>query len=135
MTIPAIIDEVTPEWLSEVLDTAVSSVEVVDAHSGTTGRARIAVRGAGLPDTLFVKLQPFDADQRAFLEMIGLGVSEATFYAAVGDGLPVRSAKVWHAAHDGADGAFVMVLEDLEASGCRICTRTTTTCSAWPNRS
>ena len=68
-----------------------------------------------------MKLQPFDEEQRAFLDMIGLGVSEAKFYAAVGHQLPVRSPRPWHAAHDEADGSFVMVLEDLEASGCRFC--------------
>ncbi len=120
MTIPTSVDEVTPAWLSEVLDADISAVEVLDAHSGTTGRARIGITtSAELPPTLFVKLQPFDDEQRAFLAMIGLGVSEAKLYAAVGNALPVRSPKVWHAAHDEADDSFVMVLEDLEAAGCR----------------
>jgi hypothetical protein len=109
--------------VSEVLDTAVSSVAVVDSHSGTTGRAKIRVEGTDLPDTLFVKLQPFDDEQRSFLQIIGLGVSEATFYAAVGDELPVRAPKVWHASHQQDEGSFVMVLEDLDAAGCRIATQ------------
>lgn len=121
MTIPTTTEDLTADWLSSALGADVRSVSVLDAHSGTTGRAKVAVDGDGLPDTLFVKLQPFDDEQRAFLQMIGLGVSEATFYAAVGDDLPVRSPKVWHAAHDEADGSFVMVLEDLEAAGCHIC--------------
>ena len=118
MTIPATTADLTAAWLSGALGTDVRSVSVLDAHSGTTGRAKIAVEGDGLPDTLFVKLQPFDEEQRSFLQMIGLGVSEATFYAAVGDDLPVRSPKLWY---DVADGSFVMVLEDLEAAGCHIC--------------
>lgn len=118
--IPASVEQVTPAWLSEVLDADVAGVEVLDAHSGTTGRARIAVTADGrLPETLFVKLQPFDADQRAFLKIIGLGVSEARLYAAAGDELPVRVPQVWHSSFDEADGSFIMVLEDLEASGCR----------------
>lgn len=123
MPIPATVDEITPAWLSEVLDAEVTAVEVLDAHSGTTGRAKVGVRSrADLPDSLFVKLQPFDAEQRAFLRMIGLGVAEAKLYAAAGDELPVRVPKVWHAAYDDADGSFVMVLEDLDASGCRFAT-------------
>jgi hypothetical protein len=118
--IPAAVDEVTPAWLSDVLDTEVTAVEVVDAHSGTTGRAKIRIESAGaLPDTLFVKLQPFDAGQREFLRMVGLGVSEAKLYASVGNELPVRSPRVWHSSWDEADDSFIMVLEDLEASGCR----------------
>ena len=121
--IPASVDEITPAWLGEVLDADVSAVEVVDAHSGTTGRAKVRITtGDDLPETLFVKLAPFDEEQRAFLSMVGLGVSEATFYAAVGNDLPVRSPKVWHASHDTADDSFVMVLEDLEAAGCRFAT-------------
>lgn len=119
MSIPASVDEVTPAWLSDALGADVAAVEVVDAHSGTTGRAKIRVTGGGLPDTLFVKLQPFDEEQRAFLAMVGLGVSEAKLYAAVGDELPVRVPKVWHSSYDEADSSFIMVMEDVEAAGCR----------------
>jgi len=105
-----------------VLDTDIAGVEVVDAHSGTTGRAKIRVdSGGALPDTLFVKLRPFDDEQAEFLSMIGLGVAEAKLYAAVGDKLPVRIPKVWHSSHDG-ESAFIMVLEDLDAAGCRFAT-------------
>jgi aminoglycoside phosphotransferase (APT) family kinase protein len=118
VTIPSSPDELTAKWLGEALETDVSSVEVIDAHSGTTGRAKIRVKGADLPETLFVKLQPFTEDQRALQEMIRLGTAEAKLYAAVGDELPVRVPKVWHSSFDDADGSFIMVLEDLEASGC-----------------
>lgn len=121
MTIPTSVSDITAAWLSEALDADIDGVEVLDAHSGTTGRAKIGIQtDADIPETLFVKLQPFDEDQRAFLAMIGLGVSEAQFYAAVGDELPVRTPKSWHSSYDEADNSFVMVLEDLEASGCRI---------------
>ncbi len=123
MPIPFTVDEVTPAWLSEVLDADVSAVETLDAHSGTTGRAKVRIQTeADLPETLFVKLQPFDADQRAFLEMVGLGVSEARLYAEVGHVLPVRVPRVWHSSYDEADSSFIMVLEDLDAAGCRFAT-------------
>ena len=120
MTIPASVDELTAAWFSEALDADVASVEVIDAHSGTTGRAKVRLEAADpVPDTLFVKLQPFDQDQRDFVRMVGMGVSEAQLYAAVGRDLPVRVPEVWHASFDKSDDSFVMVLEDLEASGCR----------------
>ena len=123
MTIPASVDEVTPSWFSDVLDADITGVEVVDAHSGTTGRAKVRIdTKADLPETLFVKLQPFDEEQRTFLAMIGLGVSEAKLYAAVGNELPVRAPKVWHSSFDETDDSFIMVMEDLEASGCRFAT-------------
>ncbi|MCX2929190.1 phosphotransferase [Mycobacterium sp. CVI_P3] len=119
LNIPADVDDLTPSWFSAALGEPVTAVEVLDAHSGTTGRARVRVRSDALPQTLFVKLQPFSPEQRAFLRQVGLGVAEARLYANLGGELPVRIPRVWHSAYDEADGAFVMVLEDLVASGCR----------------
>jgi len=111
MTIPARVEDLTPEWFSEILDSPVGGVEILDAHSGTTGRARVRLTASSdVPDTLFVKLQPFVEQQRKFLRQIGLGVAEARLYAAVGNELPVRAPRVWHADSDAAEGAFVMVL-------------------------
>lgn len=119
VSIPSDVSELTPGWFSHALGEPVSAVEVLDAHSGTTGRARVRVHSANLPDTLFVKLQPFSPEQRTFLRQVGLGVAEARLYAELGAELPVRIPRVWHAAADASDGSFVMVLEDLVASGCR----------------
>ena len=118
MTIPVDVDELTPAWFSEVLGADVRSVEIVDQHSGTTGRAKVRLdSGGALPDTLFCKLAPFDHRQRAFVDFTGIGVMEARFYAALAAELPVRLPACWHAAVEG--NAYIMVLEDLDASGCR----------------
>lgn len=115
--IPAEVSELTPEWFSEALGTDVKSVEIVDAHSGTTGRAKVRLEGGSdVPPTLFCKLAPFDQRQRAFLRFTGIGVMEARFYAALGAQVPVRLPRCWHAAVDG--DAFIMVLEDLDSAGC-----------------
>ena len=118
--IPLDVGDVTAGWLSEVLDASVGAVEVLDAHSGTTGRARIALVDAdpSLPASVFVKLAPFDPRQRKFVDMTGLGTAEARFYRDVAGEVPVRVPVVHHAATD-ADGRYVMVLEDLVDSGCR----------------
>jgi hypothetical protein len=123
VTIPVDVSELTPEWFTSILTdridgARVDSAEVVDAHSGTTGRARVALRGTdGVPPTLFVKLAPFDERQREFVRRAGLGVAEARLYASVGAELPVRIPEVWHAEIDDS-GRYVMVFEDLVASGC-----------------
>jgi len=119
LAIPADVADLTPAWFTRALGEPVRAVEVLDAHSGTTGRARVRLHSANLPDTVFVKLQPFTPEQRAFLRQVGLGVAEARLYAELGDELPVRIPRVWHAAADQGDGSFVMVLEDLVAAGCR----------------
>lgn len=117
MTIPLDVAELTPGWFAEVLGVDVRSAEIVDQHSGTTGRAKVRIDSAGaLPDTLFVKLAPFDRRQRLFVDFTGLGVMEARFYGSLAAELPVRLPRCWHADVDG--DAFIMVLEDLDAAGC-----------------
>ena len=120
MTIPSTVEDLTPAWFSQVLDVPVSAVDVLDAHSGTTGRARVRLcTSADLPETLFVKLQPFTPEQRAFVRHVGMGVAEARLYSQIGNELPVRIPHVWHADHDSSDGSFVMLLEDIAVPGCR----------------
>lgn len=120
MAIPSSVTDLTPDWFSKILDADITAVEVLDAHTGTTGRARVSLTTtADIPETLFVKLQPFTPEQRDFVRTVGMGVAEARLYAAVGGELPVRMPRVWHSAFDESDGAFIMVLEDLEATGCR----------------
>jgi hypothetical protein len=102
-----------------VLQREIAGCDVIDRHSGTTGRARLVARdAAGSATPLFVKLAPFDARQRAFVDAVGLGIAEARFYRDLAIAVPVRVPRVMHAALDD-DGRYVMVLEDLVASGCR----------------
>jgi hypothetical protein len=120
LPIPAEVSELTAAWFSQVLNTDVEVVDVIDAHSGTTGRARVRLTGpAAMPDTLFVKLQPFTQDQRELIRQVGLGVAEARAYANLDGEVPVRIPRVGHSAYNSSDATFVMVLEDLGASGCR----------------
>lgn len=126
MHIPTEVAELTPDWFAAILDAPVTQVEVVDAHSGTTGRARVRLSyippDAG-PGLVFVKLAPFDPRQRRFLDFTGIGVAETQLYATLARAgrLPVRLPAVWHAETDGT--RFVMVLEDLPSAGCRFPTR------------
>ncbi len=124
--IPAEVDDLTPEWLTEVLGRRapgvdVATVAVVDAHSGTTGRAvlRLGYRGDSgpLPDSVFCKLAPFEPRQRRLLARFGIGAVEARFYAGLAGEVGIRVPGVLYA-EAGEDGTFVMVLEDLVASGC-----------------
>ncbi len=124
--IPIDVEDLTAAWFSTILrpyapEAEVTSAEVVAAHSGTTGRVklRLIYEGdhGGLPDTVFCKIAPFDASQREFLNQVGIGVMEARLYAALATELPVRIPGLWHADVDD-EGGFIMILEDLDASGC-----------------
>jgi aminoglycoside phosphotransferase (APT) family kinase protein len=116
--LPQQVDALTPEFFSSVLACEVERVELLDHHSGTTGRARFALRGdRNVPPTVFVKLPPFDERQRAFVASVGMGVAEARFYRDLADEVPVRVPRPYFAETDGNE--YLMVLEDLEATGCR----------------
>jgi hypothetical protein len=117
--LPVDVQDLTAAWFSSVLGHDVTSVEVLDRSSGTTGRARVALTGDdGLPPTVFVKLPPFDERQRKFVTSVGMGEAEARFYRDLAAEVPVRVPRTWFSDADDADG-YVMVLEDLVASGCR----------------
>ncbi len=125
MEIPVEVEELTAEWLTEVLQphapgSVVEAVEIVDRSSGTTGRARLLLRSSDerLPGSVFVKLPPFTPERRTMVDMTGMGVSEARFYRELAGSVPVRTPGVWHAAHS-PEGGYVMVLEDLTVIGAR----------------
>jgi aminoglycoside phosphotransferase (APT) family kinase protein len=125
MNIPLELEDITTLWLEGVLrthapDARLDGIEIAEAHSGTTGRARVLLThdDPRVPRSVFVKLAPFDVGQRAFVEQFGMGWAEARFYAEIAAEVPVRHPRPWYAAHDGA-GRYVMVLEDLLAVGAR----------------
>jgi hypothetical protein len=128
LSVPVEVDDLTADWLTEALhrrapESRVTSVTVVDSHSGTTGRVKLRLSYEGdhghLPDTLFCKLAPFDPRQREFLRQVGIGAMEARFYSELAlETSFLRIPHPWWAAV-GPDGDFIMVLEDIEASGCR----------------
>ncbi len=125
-SLPTSLEEITPEWLTGAVadrfpDARARTTSVVDAHSGTTGRARLRVdwEGAQTPaETLFLKLPPTDETSRLMVLATGMGRREARFYAHVADHVPVRVPRPLFAdaSEDGAQ--YLMVLEDLEAAGC-----------------
>lgn len=125
MTIPVEVADIGAAWLQDVLQphapgAVLRGIEIAQAHSGTTGRARVLLvhDDPRLPRSVFVKLAPFDEGQRQFVEAQGMGRAEARFYAELAGDVPVRVPRSWHASHDDA-GRYVMVLEDLQAVGAR----------------
>ena len=118
LTLPLTVEDLTPTWFSSVLGREVAAATVLDRSSGTTGRAQVALHGeSDLPPTVFVKLAPFDEQQREFVAKIGMGEAEARFYRDLAGDVPVRVPEVWFADTDG--DRYVMVLEDLTLTGCR----------------
>ena len=87
--LPLDVADLTADWFSAVLGREVNDVEVLDRSSGTTGRARVALAGEpSVPATVFVKLAPFDEQQREFVTSVGMGVAEARFYRDLASEVP-----------------------------------------------
>ena len=131
---PAVPDRpeaVTAAWLTEVLAGSVpgidvAAVEVLDQHSGTTGRLRLGLEhapGSTGPETVFVKLAPDGEGQRKLVAATDMGRKEARFYEQLATEAPLRIPGCWFATHGEERTEYVMVLEDLEASGCRFTSR------------
>jgi len=125
LVIPGTPDELTAQWLTEVVrapgsGNRANSVELLDAHSGTTGRARIRVdwENGGLPEHIFVKLAPTDPFQRAVAVDTGMGAREARFYRELAPEVPVRAPEPYLSSWTADGKEYVMLIEDLEVAGC-----------------
>lgn len=118
-------EDIDASWLTEALaarhpGVEVTAVEVVERSTLTNAHARLRVvyaEPAGAPPTLFCKLPP-DDDRRDAIRATGMGQQEARFYATLADTVPMRVPEVHVARRDEASGVFVLLLEDLLASGC-----------------
>lgn len=126
--IPQGLDAITPSWMSAALadtfpGTQVERVRILGRTDGTTSRARLALDlGAGsprnAPASVFVKLVPAPLAIRLFVNLMGLGATEARFYRDLAPSLgPVERPRALHASIEGAAGRFALVLEDLAARG------------------
>jgi aminoglycoside phosphotransferase (APT) family kinase protein len=66
-----------------------------------------------------VKITPTRLGTRLFTTLLDLGASEVEFYRVLGGALPVKVPRVFCARRAARGGRFVLLLEDLAASGCR----------------
>jgi aminoglycoside phosphotransferase (APT) family kinase protein len=120
--------EVTPRWLTGALSerfpgTRVREVEVLEVHHGTNSNARLRVRYEGTPDlpaTYFLKMLPLDPERRATIEQTGMGRREALFYRHLAHEVPMRVPRPYVAVLNEEDGAFVLLLEDLQPTECEL---------------
>jgi hypothetical protein len=109
----------TPRWLEGAMGLpagAIASVSVVDEHSGTAGRARLALQAGGdvdVPSHVFVKLTPTSYFQHVLMLLFGLGEREVLVYRSIAPDLPVRVPRCYATVIDARRGRNAIVLEDL----------------------
>jgi hypothetical protein len=69
---------------------------------------------------MFCKLLPSDPTRRPAIARTGMGRREALFYARLAPELAMRVPAVYVARHDERDGSFLLLIEDLLATGCSV---------------
>jgi hypothetical protein len=118
--IPRHISGLDAAYLSGLLGHSVTSVSLLDGDAGTSSRARLALTGAGVPASVFVKMPAQTAATRLMGELGRLADTEVRFYRELSghlDDVPACHGAVF----DPLTGRFVLVLEDLAADGTASC--------------
>jgi len=116
-SLPRTIDELDAAYLSQVMGRTVTSVSVIGGDAGTSSRARLALAGADVPESVFIKMPAATAATRMMGELGRLAATETRFYRELSPqltGVPESHGS----AFDPLTGRFVLVLEDLAADGC-----------------
>ena len=128
--VPANSGEIEAAWLTEALQprhpgARVEAVELADSAEVTNSHAWLRIRyaadSAPGPAALFGKLLPNDPTRRVAIAHTQMGLREAKFYDALAPSLSMRVPEA-HVVRYEEDqgGAFVILLEDLNASGCTV---------------
>jgi hypothetical protein len=126
LELPTDTADLTAEWVTAALQARhpgaiVGAVEILDQHGSTNHHVRLGLtydERAGGPDTLFGKMASLDPVHRAAIGSTGMGTREVRFYNEIAPSLEMRTPTCYFAASD-TDGRFMILLEDLRASGCR----------------
>ncbi len=133
--VPASPDQIDAAWLSEALadrhpGVRVESVEIADRAEVTNSHAWLRVHYAsgdgeneGAPRSLFCKLLPMDPTRRVAIAQTEMGLREAKFYDTLAPRLAMRTPRAHVVRYEEDEGgAFILLLEDLNESGCTVST-------------
>ena len=119
--------DIDAAWLTEALaarhpGARVSRVDVLERHEATNTHCRLAITteagSAPVPETAFSKLLPHEPGRREAIAATRMGHREVWFYDRLAPALGMRVPAVHVARLDEETGGFVLVMEDLAASGC-----------------
>jgi hypothetical protein len=126
--IPATLDEIDAAWLEAALadrhpGVRVASVECLHRSEVTNAHARLQVGyvdAVGAPEHLFAKALPSAPGHRQAILQTGMGVREARFYASLASKTALRVPEIHVVRHDVGNGEFILMMEDLRATGCTV---------------
>lgn len=132
LSIPTTPDDLTAAWLTDALraggaigaDVSVTSAvpQTLGEGAGFIGQiARVTLTydraGAGAPATLIAKMPALDPGARELAGLYGLYEREYRFYRELADEITFRTARCYYSAGDAEKVEYVLLLEDLGATG------------------
>jgi Phosphotransferase enzyme family len=116
-SLPRTVEDLDAAYLSQVMGRTVRSVSVIGGDAGTSSRARLALTGDGVPNSVFVKMAAETVATRVIGEIGRLAETETRFYSQLSQDL-IGVPKSYGSAFDTLTGRFVLVLEDLAVEKC-----------------
>lgn len=128
--VPATSVEIDAAWLTDALQprhpgVRVAAVDLADRAEVTNSHAWLRVRyeedSPEGPTSLFGKLLPNDPMRRVAIAQTRMGLREAKFYETLAPKLSLRVPEAHVVRYEEDEGgAFVILLEDLNESGCTV---------------
>ena len=116
-SLPRTVGDLDAKALSQIMGRKVTSVSVIGGDAGTSSRARLALTGDGVPDSVFVKMPAETVATRLMGELGRLAATETRFYTELSPELKDLPT-AYGSAFDPLTGRFVLVLEDLAVDDC-----------------
>jgi len=118
LAIPASIDDVSADWLSEAMGVPVTGVSAEQIGVGigvTSAIYRVSLEGGtdAVPDTVVVKLPALDEAALFTSMVLRMYIREVRFYRELAPECPIRVPAAYHADVDEGSSQFVLVLEDV----------------------
>lgn len=123
-------EEITTEWLSEVLGGEVGQFHQEAIGDGLVGmnlRLTLTVADSALPASVVAKLPSLDPTSRATGVALRNYEREVKFYSGVASTVDIRVPNCHYASWDEASGDFVLILEDMapaqtgdQITGCNV---------------
>ncbi len=110
--LPRTVGDLDAAAMSQLIGRTVTSVTLLDGDAGTSSRARLALTGADVPASVFVKMAAETVATRLMGEVGNLAETETRFYRQLSPelaGVP----RSYGSQFDPWTGRFVLVLEDL----------------------
>jgi hypothetical protein len=106
--------DITPEWLSDLLDRKVASVSATPIGTGQVGATyRLTIKGEGTPDTLVAKLPSNDDLSRSTGKSHLTYLRESRFYQHFAGNKPMAVPEHLYIGFDEDSHAFTLIMHDL----------------------